>query len=93
MTVELKDIDTVTIPIPQPFQRNYGVHATTNHLAVRLMQRYSREQFAVIEKAASRLGVTLSAFIKESAYNMAKAITLKIEDKEKENAKHDLRSG
>lgn len=87
-TGELEDISLVTVPIPSQMQTQYGVHATTGHQAVRLMQRYSREHHDVISKAAATLNLTLSAFIKESAYNVAKAIQLK----EQNHAKHDIRS-
>lgn len=88
--LKISDIEQVTIPIPQQFERHYGVHATTHNEAERKTQRYSKQQHDEIIKAASALGITVAAFIKESAYNMAKAINLKVE---KHNAKHDLRSG
>lgn len=90
MDAKSETITTVTIPIPLPFQRTgYGVHATTHHTAVKLMQRYTKEQHGVLQRQSAKLGVTLSAFIKESAVNMAKAL----EQQEKDNAQHDIRSG
>lgn len=85
----MSEVPTVTIPIPLPFQRNFGVHATTHHLADKNTQRYSHEQITLIKKHAAALGITVGSFIKESAYNMAKAL----EAKEKDNAQHDNRSG
>jgi len=86
-----ENLQTVTIPIPLPFQRDYGVHARTEgkHGTERLMQRYNGAENAMIERQAARLGVTVSAFIRESAVNMAKAL----EQQEKKNAQHNLRSG
>lgn len=89
--IKLENIETVTIPIPLPFQRNFGVHATSHETAVRVMQRITKEQHATMSKAAATLNITLAAFIKESAYNMAKAINLKVKDKS--DAQHDIRSG
>lgn len=83
------NISTVTIPIPSQSQNNFGVHATTHHSSMRLMQRYNKEQHEVIRKQAERLGLTVSAFIKESAFNMAKAL----EHQEKQHAQHGIRSG
>jgi hypothetical protein len=85
----MSEVTKVTIPIPLPFQRNFGVHATTHHTAMRLMQRYTKADHDILQRQAARLGITLSSFIKESAVNMAKAL----EVQEKENAQHDLRSG
>ncbi len=83
------NVTKVTIPIPLPPQNNFGVHATSHHSAVRLMQRMNKEQFELIRKQAVRLQITVAQFIKESAVNMAKAL----EQMEKDDAKHDLRSG
>lgn len=84
-----ESVATVTIPIPLPFQRNFGVHSTTHHTAERIMQRYIKEDADIIKQQAARLGVTVSSFIRESAVNTAKALAIQ----EKDNAKHDLRSG
>jgi uncharacterized protein (DUF1778 family) len=81
------EISTLIIPIPQPFQRNFGVHATSYQGAQRLTQRYSEADFQVIERQAARIGVTISAFIKESAVNMAKALEIQ----EKSHAQHNVR--
>lgn len=89
MDTKSETITQVTIPIPLPFQRNYGVNATTHHSAERATQRYRKEDIDLITRQAAKLEITVGAFIKESAINMAKALAAM----EKDNAKHDLRSG
>lgn len=91
MDPKAENITQVTIPIPLPFERNFGVHATTHNSAVRVMQRMTRAQHDEIQKAAAKLGVTFAAFVKESAFNMAKAVNQL--SKDKDNAQHNLRSG
>lgn len=93
MELKVEELTTVTIPIPLPFQRNFGVHATTHHSAERKMQRYTKAQWDEIELAAAQLQITASAFVKESAYNMAKAINLMKKEKDNDAEQHDLRSG
>lgn len=90
MDAHSETLPVVTIPIPLPFQRDYGVNARTEgrHGTARLMQRYNGAEELLIMQQAARLGVTVSLFIRESAVNMAKALA----QQEKDNAKHDLRS-
>lgn len=89
-TGELQEITTVTIPIPQPFQRNFGVHATSHSGAIRCDQRYAEEDWKLILKHATKLEISKTAFIKESAINMAKALEAKEKHREQQ---HNLRSG
>jgi len=81
------EISTVTIPIPAPYQRNFGVHATSYANANRVMQRYSEADFQLIQEQAAKLEITVSAFIKDSAINMARALRAK----EQSHAQQDIR--
>lgn len=83
----MDDITTITIPIPQPFSRNFGVHATSYQGAERVMQRYSEADFKLIQEQAAKLEIKVSAFIKESALNMARALKAK----EQFHAQQDIR--
>ncbi len=89
------DTHTVIIPIPTEHQKNYGVHATSYAGATRLMQRYSEADSLLIKEQAARIQVSIATFIRESALNMAKALRIQQtqHEKEKDNAKHELRSG
>jgi len=86
---QLKDVSLVTIPIPLPFQRNYGVFSATTTNAEQWTQRYAYDQHTLISEQAEKLGVTISSFIKQSAYNMARAL----KEKEKSHEEHPVRTG
>lgn len=75
----------ITIPIPQERGINYGVHSTGHHTADRKMVRFNNSDTVLIEKWCALLGISFSAFIRESALGVAYAL-------EEHERKHNNRS-
>ncbi len=73
------------IKVPHERPIRHGVHSTSHHDAHRQMLRYSKEEFDMVEDAATLLGITPAVFVREAAINTAKALKKAMEN---ENANH-----